>query len=317
MSHPDEGTIQMLLDGELDPAERATVEEHLAACAPCTQRWLEAKRFLEEADRLVEVLAVPERPSARRPSPRRRVLVRTLAWAASIVMAVGFGYWGRGTTPPPTERLAQVRDTAPAPEAVAPAVAAAPIAEPPATRPQQEARTDATDRRALGAANSAAANRVNEPALKQNTPSAAKTDERETPRMPAAPSVDRAGKLADTGTPAWRVIAMEEAVQLLGGQLRLIDGLTPDRVETGPGTAVAGADAALPIVRVVYASGAVTLDEQRPMGATRQEGAAKAAGGVAAYESAPTAWQTMSGIRFVVTGSVSADSIRALGARVR
>jgi len=318
MSHPDEGTIQMLLDGELDPAERATVEAHLAACASCTQRRLEAMRFLEEADRLVEVLAVPERPAARRVTPKRRAVVRTVAWAASIVMAVGLGYWGRGTTPPPpASRLTQEPDTQLAPQAAPPAAAAAPIAATRATQPQPEVRSDANSRRALGAANSADANPANEPTQKQTPPSAAMTDEREAPGTPSAPAAALAGRPADKVTTAWRVIAMEEAVQLLGGQLRLIDGLTPDRVETGPGTAVAGADAALPVVRVVYASGAVTLDEQRPIGAARQEVAAKAAGGVAAYESAPTSWQTMSGIRFVVTGSVSADSIRALGARVR
>jgi len=318
MSHPDEGTIQMLLDGELDPAERATVEAHLAACASCTQRRLEAMHFLEEADRLVEVLAVPEGHAARPVMPKRRALVRTLAWAASIVMAVGLGYWGRGTSPPPpASRLTQEPDTQIAPQAAAPSGTAAPLAETPTSRPPQEARSDAGSRRAPGAATSADANRVNAPAQKQTAPPAAMTDEREAPSTPAAPAVALAGKSADKTTTAWRVIAMEEAVQLLGGQLRLIDGLTPDRVETGPGTAVAGADAALPVVRVVYASGAVTLDEQRPGVSARQEAAAKAAGGVAAYDSAPTAWQTMSGIRFVVTGSVSADSIRALAARVR
>ena len=105
---------------------------------------------------------------------------------------------------------------------------------------------------------------------------------------------------------------------MLGGQIRLIDGLTPDRVESGPGTAVAGADPALPLVRIVYAAGGVILEEQRPLGhaGERQESSSKAALGAAAPGVA-TAWQERGGIRFVVTGSVSADSLRALGARVR
>ena len=106
-------------------------------------------------------------------------------------------------------------------------------------------------------------------------------------------------------------------MRLLDGQIRLIDGLAPERVETGPGTAVSGADPALPLVRVIYASGTVILDQQRPASevAARREADAAVAGAAAA--SAPTAWQERGGIRFVMTGSVSADSLRALGARVR
>ncbi len=111
---------------------------------------------------------------------------------------------------------------------------------------------------------------------------------------------------------------MEEGVRLLGGQIRLIDGLAPERVETGPGTAVPGADPSLPLVRVIYASGSVILDEQRPATevAARREAATDAATGAAARASV-TAWQEHGGIRFVITGSVPADSLRALGARVR
>ncbi|TFG47234.1 MAG: hypothetical protein E4H38_08540 [Gemmatimonadales bacterium] len=72
-------------------------------------------------------------------------------------------------------------------------------------------------------------------------------------------------------------------------------------------------------MRIVYANGAVVLDQQRPLiSATegRQRDAAKAVGGVAA-EPSPTAWQQQGGIRFVVTGTVSEDSLRALGQRVR
>ena len=135
-----------------------------------------------------------------------------------------------------------------------------------------------------------------------------------------------AAKVAQSAesAPAWRVISMEEGVRLLGGQIRLIDGLAADRIETGPGTAVAGADPAVAVVRVVYASGAVTLDQARSADeqrsatevAARREAAADAATGATA-RSGVTAWQEHGGIRFVVTGSVFADSLRALGARVR
>ena len=92
-------------------------------------------------------------------------------------------------------------------------------------------------------------------------------------------------RLADEAITAWRVVSMEEAVRVLGGQIRLIDGLTPNRIEVGPGTAVAGADPGLQVVRVVYADGAVTLDEQRPApGDQRPEGSCGVRGG---WPSAP------------------------------
>jgi hypothetical protein len=108
---------------------------------------------------------------------------------------------------------------------------------------------------------------------------------------------------------------MAEGVRLLGGQIRLIDGLTPDRVEAGPGTAVPGADGALPVVRVLYASGAIALDQQRPMEAAAGRRAAEASADAAAPS--PPAWAEQNGIRFVVTGSVTPESLRTLGTLVR
>jgi anti-sigma factor RsiW len=111
MSHPDEGTIQMLLDGELDSRERERVEDHIAGCASCAAHLAEAREFLQEADRLVDVLAVPQRESKPRVAVHRRPLVRTLAWAASIAVAVGIGYWGRGANPAvPATPVLQERD---------------------------------------------------------------------------------------------------------------------------------------------------------------------------------------------------------------
>jgi hypothetical protein len=308
MSHPDEGTIQMLLDGELDAAERTRVERHVAGCAACAARVTEARAFLEEADRLVEVLAVPQRAAPPRPSPSRRALVRTLAWAASIVIAVGAGYWARGSTPLTTNTtILQDGEAHPEPDAAPPA--------------ESGARRDTDAATATGEAKEVEQARANDPAPKAIAPSPASpatANRAERAAQPEALAEPLARAADEAAIGRWRVISMEEAVRLLGGQLRLIDGLTPDRVETGPGTAVAGADPALPLVRVVYASGAVVLDQQRPLivADARQAAAAKAVGGVA-QESSATAWRQQGAIRFVVTGSVSTDSLRALGERVR
>jgi len=322
MSHPDEGTIQMLLDGELDAAERTRVERHVAECAACAARVAEARELLQEAERLVEVLAVPERAVPPRASRNRRTLVRTLAWAASIVIAVGAGYWARGSAPLTTDTaILQDGEARPGPDAAPPPLAARDQPARTAEPAPSGARRDADAAKTTGEAKEAEQPRANEAAPKAIAPSPASpaiANRAERAAQPEALAAPLARAADEAVTHRWRVISMEEAVRLLGGQLRLIDGLTPDRVETGPGTAVAGADPALPLVRVVYEAGAVVLDQQRPrpVADTRQAAAAKAVGGVA-LESSATAWRQQGAIRFVVTGNVPTDSLRALGERVR
>ncbi len=334
MSHPDEGTIQALLDGELDAEQRSRIELHVSACAACAARLAEAREFQREADRLVEMVVVPPESVLRR-GRRRQTVVRTLAWAASIVVAVAAGYWGRGTTvSPPVELQESDRPT----QAVAttpPATTMAPPAVPapaPAIGKDADAGAAAKTRRSVeplaGAspdAGRAASGEARDAAPVPETkvadrvaaapPAAA---EREALDARANQAAANENRLADEAVTPWRVASMEEAVRVLGGQIRLIDGFTPNRIEVGPGTAVAGADPGLQVVRVVYAGGMVVLDEQRPAPApgARKEAVASGASGAFAQRAAP-AWEQRGDIRFVVTGSVSVDSLRALGARVR
>jgi anti-sigma factor RsiW len=290
MSHPDENTIQMLLDDELDPVERAHVESHAAGCAACQARIAEARAFQHEADRLVGVLEVPARAAAPSAAARRHRVIRALAWAASIVAAVGLGYFGRGSTAP---------------------------------RPIVVAEGDTTAQRTPPAVNeTTAAPQVLTPA----TPAAAPADERQSPAAATEPAAANAvpakvasGEAERARTDlagGWRVIALEEAVRILDGQVRLIDGLTLERVETGPGTAVAGADPTTAVVRVVYASGTIILDEQR-VGTAASGGRLEAARSPQRAEAPPAGWREAGGIRFAVTGSVSPDSLGRLAARVR
>ena len=320
MSHPDDGTIQMLLDGELDSAERVRIEAHIGGCAACSARLAEAREFQAEADRLVEVLAVPAAPAVTRAARGRPRLLRSLAWAASVTLAVALGYWSRGTgvqapgALPEGSRPTQVGVNSPPsapsvptePPIAAPGAPAA-KAQPAPVLAQRNTRDDAAGAPAADALAS-----TERAAAAPEAKSLAEAEAKE--RVADRPAANIVAPSPVPGA-AWRVIAMEEGVQMLGGQIRLIDGLTPDRVETGPGTAVAGADPALPVVRVVYGAGAVALDEQRP---TPAAAARRESGGYAAKASgAVTEWQERGGIRYVVTGSVSADSLRALGARVR
>lgn len=103
MSHLDEELMTALLDGELSPVEAREARDHIATCGECTARFEEARGFFEEANRLVRVLEIPAPPALVQSAPpvtavqtpaRRGLPVRQLAWAASIFLAIGLGYYG-------------------------------------------------------------------------------------------------------------------------------------------------------------------------------------------------------------------------------
>jgi len=320
MSHPDEGTIQMLLDGELGADERARVEAHARSCPACAARIDEARAFMAEADRLVNVLAVPARAEAPAAVRRRAPALRALAWVASVLLAVGLGYYGRGSTGGPAVSPTESTNLpAPAPATTPPRQGAG--VSPAAERPVQDARASRAGevKQVVGATPPPAAPNA---AMEREAPAsrdaaapaanavAAKTAAESRPELAAA------GGRAEPAS-GWRVIAMEEAVRILGGQIRLIDGLSPERVETGPGTAVAGADPAAAVVRVVYSGGAIVLDEQRT-GKAESAGRLDAAQAPQRMVTAPSiGWREAGAIRFAVTGSVSPDSLTALAGGVR
>ncbi|MEP7326886.1 MAG: zf-HC2 domain-containing protein [Gemmatimonadota bacterium] len=94
MLHLDEGILSALLDGELSGAEQLEVEAHLRGCGECRDRLAELKDFMRESDQLVTALGeVPVKVAASKPGRGRNY--RALAWAASIVLAVGLGFAGR------------------------------------------------------------------------------------------------------------------------------------------------------------------------------------------------------------------------------
>jgi hypothetical protein len=330
MWHPDDGLLHELLDGELTGDARVKVETHLRGCAECDARLSEARAFAAEADSLVNAIEVPpaRTPGSIRLPARKRIRLATLAWAATVVLAAGLGYWGQDI----------IRRAAPAEfrEGDRPAASAESVtATPPTGKPAPDAGVPATDRISGGEAKERVVQKAPAPVGPEaptaeegrQTANGARVAETRVPAQPATPAV---GAVAAAGSPredevaspGWRTVTMEQAVQVLGGAVRLVDGLSPERFDVGPGTLVPGGDPTRDVVRVVYAGGAIVLDQQRAEELAARRRAARyedaAAKSLAAQAAPPEIdWLAGDGFRYVVTGTVGADSLKALAARVR
>ena len=275
MPHLDEGTLHALLDGEIPSAELPPIQAHLGGCAECRARLAEEQDLLAESDRLIEVLELPEAAPAVVPVRKapRRVWPTRLAWAATVVLAAGLGYSARGgaplapapapsrdsgvefradepaASPPPAapEPVGQSRD-----QALAPKLGAAPA--PPADARRGKAATANVAPAEEKAELRAAADTSAAPPLPTGV---------QPPPRPSAPASDlaRVGALRQEGTrlrevaPAGALAdraafavaqpaTLPEAMRVLGGSLRLIEGLIPERLEIMGST-----------VRVVYRTG--------------------------------------------------------------
>lgn len=155
MQHPDEGTIHAWLDGALDEHEAAQLAEHVATCAECEARVIEARGLIAGASRVLLALdaapggviptasggaaATPERDTEREAPARatrhwwrRRGITPALAAAAAVAfVAAGSVLVVRMSEPRTTTELAARVEAAPQP-------AAAPAVMPPA-QPQSGA----------------------------------------------------------------------------------------------------------------------------------------------------------------------------------
>jgi hypothetical protein len=146
MPHLDEGTLHELLDGEIPSSDLPPIQAHLAACAECRARLEEARALAGAADQLIETIELTEPPAPRAaviPSHRpARRWGRDLAWAATVIVAVGAGYLVRGSSRPPDLAL-----TDSAVPAAAPTLPPAPLESSTTAEPdraaERERRTDA------------------------------------------------------------------------------------------------------------------------------------------------------------------------------
>ncbi len=105
MSHVDDGTLHAYLDGELATAEAQGVDAHLAQCPACRARVEEERALITRAGELLALAAPPERElppfRAGDVTPLKRLWWQVrlpLAWAATVVLALGIGsYLGSGS----------------------------------------------------------------------------------------------------------------------------------------------------------------------------------------------------------------------------
>lgn len=135
MSHVDEGELTAYADGAYAPgaADAQRIEAHLAVCENCRNRLAQAQAL---AGRAREILAFASPTVAPMPSfaelsdrsvqPARERKRMPLAWAATVILAVGLGWFGRGELQQQQTEIAsddaRVGDTAPLPTPAAPAV---------------------------------------------------------------------------------------------------------------------------------------------------------------------------------------------------
>jgi len=365
MSHLDEGQLTALLDHELTAAERSVAEAHLMTCEECRRLLDEVKALATEADGLVTAIELPPSrplaPLAATPvaaSPRRRTAWtprwRTVAWAASVLVAVGLG-WVASDLRIATRQSALGEGRLDSGAAAPAKEAALPLPEQAAaTSPEAQDRIAPAENRAARRADAATAEQptvsapapaaapVPRPAAEASALTAAELDRRKTgdlaagksaaaPPVQAAPSAQApegvvTGALV-SGPGKFRQVEMEEAVRTLAGSMRLVDGLQPERVLVGPAGVVQGADPSLPIVRVVYEDPPgreMWLDQQRPANAEpmrlRDSRFAMLVGDtVVTHGSAGSTsirWIDEHGFRLALTGFLAADSLNAMIRRV-
>lgn len=126
MSHMDDGILHTFLDGETPPEGAARLREHLASCAECRARLDVAREVRTRAHEILRLadppgIVVPDfatvaargrSPAAASPRPRRRPLL--LPWAASVLLALGAGWFAqeliRGQAEAGSERVATLQD---------------------------------------------------------------------------------------------------------------------------------------------------------------------------------------------------------------
>jgi hypothetical protein len=332
MSHVDDGELTAYADGAypVEGPEALRISAHLSTCDNCRTR-LEQSQELRS--RAAEILAFATPAMVPAPSfeslqtrvaatPRRTRPPIPLAWAATIVLALGIGWFGRGAwqTGVPAARSVAVQDavnsapivvqeeskqteTVPAPAASTVAGARSGSSNRPTTaaRPLAEADNAGAD-----VAVGAAAGRVSAGNVAAAPP-------------PPPPSVAAAEAMAD-----------REFVERRSANLSGIQYMTPAEAERRKLNVPRIPE--LPIARVGVNAGTTIIEQTLPdgklitltvttepavLGVVEKTRAAAAAPAAQRAERAQNALVQKDGRTIIVAGDVSADSLRVLLEKVR
>lgn len=251
MSHVDDGSLHAYLDGELSAVERTRLETHLAECAACRARRDEERALIERAGQLLGLAtppgperAMPPLHQLRHPRPRLFGMV-PFAWAATIVLALGIGWWARGgqqmagiqplrdaaETQPAALGLESTAAPAPSPTTATGTGSAgrSDIASRRNTAPREEV---AQERDAPASTPDALAARL--PEARVEPPAGAGPPAPVRPFVPApAPAGIEAGAIIVTAEP--KAISTDSARRVLGTTFALVPGLPVRRVRQQTG----------------------------------------------------------------------------------
>ena len=334
MSHVDEGTLHAYLDGELPSAERAALEAHLADCATCRANLTEERALRERATAVLGSARPAERPAPpleqlrREPQGSPWRVRRSFAWAASIALALGLGYYMRS---PGASPVASVSPAPAEPVAVAQNRAVATEEDKTPARPQSQRRPG--ERQASRPVDEVVVVAREAPRGDSATPALRLADSvkldagavsgalarAERDRASAAPAsviVDGA-PARQLGSTAWPMINRRLARSILGEEPVGLPGLATRAFRRAPGT-----DGTVVVEQVLDSSTVIQIF-QRPAYPYDSSGS----GSINEGRSRPRAYASedrarersnlrfgrfVRGLRVEITGPLSADSLNRL-----
>lgn len=320
MFHLTDRLLAKLIDGSASPAELQRIRRHVGECRACTHRFEEWRDNFTEIDEHFPELAIePEQLATETPgglvvlpgsaSPRRIAPdPTTMLWIGAVLMALLVVYAAdRSRRVSAGRSVAAMQDTRePRRPQSAPPDAAGDSASRPDTAP-------------AATPPGVAAGAAPVPARKNDAPTTA------TPR-PAVPSIG--GRANPAVSPRFQTVGLPEASRRVGGPVRSLTGMTVDRIEVGPGSAVPGARPGLEVIRMIYSTpdgGRLLLDQQRippdSDGLRRINDLTLESGGTA-YGTGPNgvrvaSWLDADGYRISLAARASLDSLKKLVALVR
>ena len=242
MRHIPENELHAYLDQGLSRTQCVEIESHLADCVACRAS---RDRIAALRDRTTALLArlgpplrVPpafetvRRRAAAHVSERRR-RTQAIAWAASLVLAVGLGWTASSVLTPQGEPPSALA-VSPAPAAApTPPVTAAPDDSAPAARPRPARERPAAREAVAAAPRSTPAPRTADTVSREDSLRTALLALLDPAPAPALAPVDQRGARAEEFEGMWRTMSWDEAEA--GRRPAHIDGLPVVKVQVQEG----------------------------------------------------------------------------------